>query len=128
MSASEQPIEFPEGDLSLRTSQTGHALPAKPRKRRVKSVQSPPEAEVLGNAPVDPSVPVRRRRRKTATQAEGTYMMNVATKGSSCLRLAEAEAPPPSTPLAAEILENLSRYPHCILLTRVGQFYEVGCS
>ncbi|KAI0735350.1 muts domain V-domain-containing protein [Earliella scabrosa] len=104
--ASEQPIEFPEGDLSLRTSQAGHVLPAKPRKRRVKSVQSPPEAEVLGNAPVDPSVPVRRRRRKTVPQAE------------------EAEAPPPSTPLAAEILENLSRYPHCILLTRVGQFYE----
>lgn len=27
--------------------------------------------------------------------------------------------------LAAEVLENLARFPHCILLTRVGQFYEV---
>jgi len=27
--------------------------------------------------------------------------------------------------LAAEILENLAKFPHCILLTRVGQFYEV---
>ncbi|KZT44577.1 hypothetical protein SISSUDRAFT_1012818 [Sistotremastrum suecicum HHB10207 ss-3] len=26
--------------------------------------------------------------------------------------------------LAIEILENLARFPHCILLTRVGQFYE----
>ncbi|KAI0651683.1 muts domain V-domain-containing protein [Trametes meyenii] len=35
-----------------------------------------------------------------------------------------AELPPPATPLAVEILDNLARYPHCILLTRVGQFYE----
>lgn len=27
--------------------------------------------------------------------------------------------------LAAEILNNLAKFPHCILLTRVGQFYEV---
>ncbi|KAH9857942.1 muts domain V-domain-containing protein [Lenzites betulinus] len=31
---------------------------------------------------------------------------------------------PPTTPLAIEVLDNLARYPHCILLTRVGQFYE----
>ncbi|KAI0670071.1 muts domain V-domain-containing protein [Trametes maxima] len=36
----------------------------------------------------------------------------------------DAEIPPPATPLAVEILDNLARYPHCILLTRVGQFYE----
>ncbi len=35
------------------------------------------------------------------------------------------EVLPPSTPLAAEVLENLNKYPHCMLLTRVGQFYEV---
>ncbi|GJE85972.1 MutS family DNA mismatch repair protein [Phanerochaete sordida] len=28
------------------------------------------------------------------------------------------------TPLAKEVLENLVKFPHCILLTRVGQFYE----
>ena len=27
--------------------------------------------------------------------------------------------------LASEVLENLAKFPHCILLTRVGQFYEV---
>ncbi|RXW14255.1 hypothetical protein EST38_g11599 [Candolleomyces aberdarensis] len=30
----------------------------------------------------------------------------------------------PRTQLAREILENLRRFPHCLLLTRVGQFYE----
>lgn len=36
--------------------------------------------------------------------------------------------PPPKQPrnmLATEILNNLAKFPHCILLTRVGQFYEV---
>lgn len=32
----------------------------------------------------------------------------------------------PKTPLATEILSNLAKWPHCILLTRVGQFYEVS--
>ncbi|KAF8633937.1 hypothetical protein AX15_001121 [Amanita polypyramis BW_CC] len=31
---------------------------------------------------------------------------------------------PPRTGLAREILDNLNRFPHCLLLTRVGQFYE----
>ena len=31
----------------------------------------------------------------------------------------------PRNVLATEVRENLARFPHCILLTRVGQFYEV---
>ena len=31
----------------------------------------------------------------------------------------------PRNMLATEILNNLAKFPHCILLTRVGQFYEV---
>lgn len=31
----------------------------------------------------------------------------------------------PRNELAQGILENLERFPHCVLLTRVGQFYEV---
>jgi hypothetical protein len=31
----------------------------------------------------------------------------------------------PQNVLAREIQENLERFPHCLLLTRVGQFYEV---
>ncbi|KZT21672.1 hypothetical protein NEOLEDRAFT_1244425 [Neolentinus lepideus HHB14362 ss-1] len=30
----------------------------------------------------------------------------------------------PRTQLAVEILDNLVKFPHCILLTRIGQFYE----
>ncbi len=32
----------------------------------------------------------------------------------------------PRTVLAQEIQENLQGFPHCLLLTRVGQFYEVN--
>lgn len=32
----------------------------------------------------------------------------------------------PSTQLALDIIENLAKFPHCILLTRVGNFYEVS--
>ncbi|KAF4605412.1 DNA mismatch repair ATPase msh1 [Pleurotus pulmonarius] len=32
--------------------------------------------------------------------------------------------PQPRNQLAREILDNLNKFPHCILLTRVGQFYE----
>ena len=46
-------------------------------------------------------------------------------EGLTCDTAPDTEAPQPSTPLAQEVLENLNRYPHCILLTRVGQFYEV---
>jgi len=38
---------------------------------------------------------------------------------------ASAKKPLPQTQLAREILENLAKFPHCILLTKVGQFYEV---
>ena len=34
----------------------------------------------------------------------------------------------PQNQLATEILENLAKFPHCILLTRVGSFYEVMAS
>jgi len=32
----------------------------------------------------------------------------------------------PKNQLAVEILDNLANFPNCILLTRVGQFYEVS--
>lgn len=36
-----------------------------------------------------------------------------------------AAAKPPTQMLGGVIMENLAKFPHCILLTRVGQFYEV---
>ncbi|KAJ8494922.1 hypothetical protein ONZ51_g2034 [Trametes cubensis] len=57
-----------------------------------------------------PTPPVTKRRKR---QSKAQKAAAVRT-----------EAALPSTPLATEILDNLTRYPHCILLTRVGQFYE----
>lgn len=34
----------------------------------------------------------------------------------------------PKTQLAVDIIENLAKFPHCILLTRVGNFYEASLS
>jgi len=37
-----------------------------------------------------------------------------------------SKIPKPNTFLSAQILSNLKRFPHCLLLTRVGNFYEVS--
>lgn len=42
------------------------------------------------------------------------------------LPLLSARTTFPRTQLAMDITENLSRFSHCILLTRVGNFYEVS--
>ncbi|KAI0335987.1 hypothetical protein GY45DRAFT_1350294 [Cubamyces sp. BRFM 1775] len=55
--------------------------------------------------------PVKKRRKRQS-------------KAQSAAAAVSTEPTLPSTPLANEILDNLTRYPHCILLTRVGQFYE----
>ncbi|KAI0639235.1 muts domain V-domain-containing protein [Trametes polyzona] len=83
----------------------------KPRKRRTKS-HLPPETTAIepDSTPISneaPPPPAKTRGRKP----------------KSILEPAE-EVDPPTTPLAVEVLSNLARYPHCILLTRVGQFYE----
>ncbi|TFK76899.1 hypothetical protein BDN72DRAFT_16820 [Pluteus cervinus] len=36
----------------------------------------------------------------------------------------DIEASVPKTPVAREVQENLKNYPNCLLLTRIGQFYE----
>ncbi|TFK57401.1 hypothetical protein OE88DRAFT_1691084 [Heliocybe sulcata] len=75
------------------------------RRRRRKTVVPNLEVEEVNNEVVPPlvqeEVPVRVEP-KTATPANIT----------------------PRTQLAAEILQNLARFSHCILLTRVGGFYE----
>ncbi|KAI8995471.1 muts domain V-domain-containing protein [Trametes punicea] len=100
-----------ELDAGLSLTRAGN-----PRKRRAKVTQSSEESSVgsaAGASPVGvediatPKVKTRGRKRNTAVQPPQ-----------------DSEIPPPSTPLANEILDNLARYPHCILLTRVGQFYE----
>ncbi|KAI0757170.1 muts domain V-domain-containing protein [Daedaleopsis nitida] len=91
-----------------RSTHEDGTLVAKPRKRRVKSVHTQDEVGAMSESVVvHTTTPVKRRRRKAIEQLTN-----------------ETDIPPPSTPLAAEVLDNLTKYPHCILLTRVGQFYE----
>jgi len=42
------------------------------------------------------------------------------------MALAEGDSNPRNG-LARGILENLAKFPHCLLLTRVGNFYEASC-
>ncbi|KAL6304264.1 muts domain V-domain-containing protein [Sparassis latifolia] len=72
---------------------------------------TPPSLEVL---PVDSL--------HTSEVSEGEHVAKSQSK-----RRRKVEAAPnvaAKSPLASGILENLTRFPHCILLTRVGQFYE----
>ncbi|KAI0961363.1 hypothetical protein AcV7_000482 [Taiwanofungus camphoratus] len=54
--------------------------------------------------------PRRGRRRKTEGASESATESAIQAQ--------------PKNALATEILDNLAKFPHCILLTRVGQFYE----
>ncbi|KAG5648135.1 hypothetical protein DXG03_006089 [Asterophora parasitica] len=48
----------------------------------------------------------------------------IAVPEEPALKSVNLNAEGPQTILAQEILENLRKFPHCLLLTRVGQFYE----
>lgn len=76
------------------------------------------KAKPLGDENLVAAEPTKKRASKTPkpygacqqvyTEVNGTYQFN----------------PVPKTQLARDIVENHAKFPHCILLTRVGQFYE----
>ena len=75
----------------------------------------PKDSEIRGNS--------GQSDRVCSTQ---THLGTPALGDSMSLEDACAEVTnQPRTQLAREIVENLRRFPHCLLLTRVGQFYEV---
>ncbi|KAL7285659.1 hypothetical protein ACG7TL_000764 [Trametes sanguinea] len=103
----------PQQDLGLGLTKAG-----KPRKRRAKAKPPAEESAVDTAASItaksvsvdtDAPVPKTRGRKRKSVVHPAEELAHIAL---------------PSTPLANEILDNLARYPHCILLTRVGQFYE----
>ncbi|KAG8838047.1 DNA mismatch repair ATPase msh1 [Serendipita sp. 400] len=72
-------------------------------------------------------------RTKKTTLMTSDEPENETSKKTRTLRKSRAKKasePPnkdntlPKTELALEIIRNLERFPHCLLLTRVGQFYE----
>ncbi|EIW64835.1 mismatch repair ATPase MSH1 [Trametes versicolor FP-101664 SS1] len=114
VSASSEPPDVASESASMPVDMgLGLTKAGKPRKRRAKSA-SPSErtdagitSESMTGCPEIATIPVERKARKR----------------KSTVPFAK-EVEPPTTPLAIEVLDNLARYPHCILLTRVGQFYE----
>ncbi|KAI0348697.1 hypothetical protein BDW22DRAFT_119281 [Trametopsis cervina] len=87
-----------------------------------------PAVAILDDQSVPPKL--KSKPRKTSKDAD----ISTVKKPRGTRRILEESASPPvaggsnlqqpSTPLAKDILDNLSRFSHCILLTRVGQFYE----
>ncbi|KAJ3510725.1 hypothetical protein NLJ89_g4516 [Agrocybe chaxingu] len=64
--------------------------------------------------------PVKRTRRKKQIQdAAADVAQETGVEETPTRKTTKA-----STLLSREILSNLKRFPHCLLLTRVGQFYE----
>ncbi|CCA70177.1 probable MSH1-DNA mismatch repair protein, mitochondrial [Serendipita indica DSM 11827] len=67
-------------------------------------------------AAVEPMIPPvdtpKKTRKSRASQKDATPVDE------------PSEVKRPKTELALEIFRNLERFPHCLLLTRVGQFYE----
>lgn len=98
--------------------------PQKLRKRKTKGATAAEAAEEILQEKER-----KRRYRKSALSEDITGILAcVWMCGQYVDYIYQDDAIPrqPSSPLATEIFENLSRFPHCILLTRVGQFYEVN--
>ncbi|KAG8763118.1 DNA mismatch repair ATPase msh1 [Ceratobasidium sp. 428] len=70
--------------------------------------------------------PVKRTRKvKVKDQAEDSASSREFSSAEADVKKAVKRASSlPKTKLARDIIENLAKFPHCILLTRVGQFYE----
>jgi hypothetical protein len=64
-------------------------------------------------------------RSATRKKSQSTGMIgSLAAPNPPQIYLSDASGQPQNV-LAREILQNLQKFPHCLLLTRVGQFYEV---
>ncbi|QRV76777.1 DNA mismatch repair protein MutS [Ceratobasidium sp. AG-Ba] len=61
------------------------------------------------------------KTKKTTSQME---LSSDSSATPAAKKVAKSTRSLPKTKLARDIIENLAKFPHCILLTRVGQFYE----
>ncbi|KAI9462307.1 muts domain V-domain-containing protein [Lactarius psammicola] len=92
----------------------------------------PPLEPIVSESHLTHSSRKRRTRRvrdstPNAQDASSDSCLPKVKAGRQAKSLASNDGPPalrPRNQLATEILENLAKFPHCILLTRVGQFYE----
>ncbi|KAJ1311524.1 hypothetical protein OPQ81_010008 [Rhizoctonia solani] len=85
-------------------------------KRTVRKKAKPIEGfSIVGTKETGSSQRTRQSRQVKGTPKEETKALGVIKTPRSRL---------PKTKLARDIIENHAKFPHCILLTRVGQFYE----
>ncbi|KAJ7042505.1 muts domain V-domain-containing protein [Mycena alexandri] len=100
--ASEKAAEPVDGDDAPVPKKRSRKKTAEP----VEDDDAPPRPKRVRKKPTDDATPVKkpRKRPRPDPHAEGGQ----APKGS----------------LPREVQDNLERFPHCILLTRVGKFYE----
>ncbi|KAI5835502.1 hypothetical protein K523DRAFT_14423 [Schizophyllum commune Tattone D] len=107
-------------------NETAPGINAKPKRGRPRK-QPEPTTPVLE---IEEQSVVRRRRRKADVSTDAAENVALHLDDPDVRSLSESsveELAPPleeQTTLAKEILDNLARFPNCLLLTRVGQFYE----
>ncbi|KAG5716617.1 MutS like protein [Termitomyces sp. T112] len=107
----------PNFDANVQTSDN-RPKRAKKRAPRASVHLSTPDPETLtksADAVASDSKPKRTRKKLDSPQGP--------TSKQPTTDITETNNQP-QTILAQEILENLRKFPHCLLLTRVGQFYE----
>ncbi|KAF8973763.1 muts domain V-domain-containing protein [Flammula alnicola] len=71
-----------------------------------------------------PNAFLRSPSKRAAKEAEEKMSQKICPPAIIANILLGSKAPRPATFLSRQILANLKRFPHCLLLTRVGQFYE----
>ncbi|KAJ8084239.1 hypothetical protein PM082_003006 [Marasmius tenuissimus] len=100
------------GNVEIDSSQAS-LIKEKPKRRR--KIKADVEVE---RVPTSEDAPAKKRGRKKAAIKTKDETVNPD--------IVEGEEPDNGRQgtLATEIMENHSKFPHCILLTRVGQFYE----
>ncbi|KAJ7783497.1 muts domain V-domain-containing protein [Mycena maculata] len=85
-----------------------------PKKSRKKKTPEP--------ADDDDAQPRPKRASKKKVEDDAAPVKKPRKRPKPSSKADEAQAPKVSLP--REVLDNLKRFPHCILLTRVGKFYE----
>ena len=99
------------------------------RKRRTRLAKAANDSTLdAQGASSDSCVPKAKRGRQAKLSASTgeSYDSSVVHWMNKHVFIEGLSVHQPRNQLATEILENLAKFPHCILLTRVGQFYEVS--
>ncbi|KAL0950920.1 hypothetical protein HGRIS_007677 [Hohenbuehelia grisea] len=97
------------------------AIPAKPKRKRKSAAAVVAEADVSteGSTMIIDAIITLTTHLTAPTEAKPRRRKRTSSSPTT-----DQQPEAPRSQLATEILGNLQRFPHCILLTRVGQFYE----